>query len=164
MLTVRNQKGVFNLRVAGVMRKDDKILLLNEPLVGSYWFLPGGRAEMHESTDEALRRELAEEMNGPVVPERLIWVIENFYTMNHVPHHVIGFYYTARLPEDHLLARENELVLKRHEDGVVKTFHFKWHGIDELTDIDLRPPCLKPMLATIPSGENPCHFVSRQPS
>ena len=122
---IKNHKGVFKVRVAGVMRKGNKVLLLNEPLINNYWFLPGGRVEMHESTKEALARELEEEMCGKPLVGDLQWVTENFFTLNRIAYHSLEFYYTFTLQGAHPLLSHDTYHTQRLEDGVVKQFHFQ---------------------------------------
>jgi len=164
MLIIDNHKGSFKVRVAGVMQQENRILLLNEPLAGEYWFLPGGRAEMHESTDETLTRELEEEMQVKPRIGTLLWVIENFYTIHQIPNHTIGFYYRVDLPENHPLSYEAEYFSEREEDGVMKKFHFRWCSPYEIESMDIRPPCLKEMLKNINSFSQPYHCVIRERS
>ncbi|MFA6119168.1 MAG: NUDIX domain-containing protein [Parachlamydiales bacterium] len=142
MLVIKNQKGIFQLRTAGIVKKGEKILLLNEPHV-SYWFLPGGRVEMHESTKETLERELLEEMNAKAEIGNLIWIIENFFPFNGAPFHEIGFYYEVKIPSDHPINSRDEFHFQREEDGKIKKFHFKWFSQNELLSMDIRPKCLK---------------------
>ena len=162
MLSIKSPKGFFNIRVAGVIQRDSEILLLNEALVGEYWFLPGGRAEMHESTDETLVRELEEEMNAQARIKKLLWIIENFYTISEKPSHTIGFYYSVEIPKNHPLAIQEEYFTERQEDGVVKKFHFRWCSLDEISHMDIRPPCLKKMLQEMHSHSQLDHFVIRE--
>lgn len=161
MLVIRNEKGAFKVRVAGVFQKDGKILLLNEPLVGEYWFLPGGRAEMHESTDQTLVREIEEEMDFTPKSSQLLWVMEDFYTFQNVPRHEIHFYYTVELPECHPLYSQAEYFSERPEDGIVKQFHFRWCSLDEISSMDIRPPHLKERFQKI-CPSHVTHFVFRQ--
>lgn len=161
MLTITNQKGEFKVRVAAVIRQKGRVLLLNEPLVGSYWFLPGGRAEMHESTDETLFRELKEEMNVTAKIGALLWVVENFYTFSGVAKHVLGFYYSVEIPESHSLSREEEYFAKRAEDGIIKQFHFRWVTIDDIEKKDIRPPFIKKLLQNPVDETRVSHFVDK---
>lgn len=51
--------------VCGIIFKEDKILLCRrkpEKSLGGYWEFPGGKVESHESENEALIRELREEL------------------------------------------------------------------------------------------------------
>ena len=68
----------FNYRITGVAICDGKVLL-QKPVVDGFWFLPGGRAELQETAEETLRREMREEMHTDITVERLLWVVENFF-------------------------------------------------------------------------------------
>jgi 8-oxo-dGTP pyrophosphatase MutT (NUDIX family) len=48
----------FNYRITGVAICDGKVLL-QKPVVDGFWFLPGGRAELQETAEETLRREMS---------------------------------------------------------------------------------------------------------
>ena len=56
----------LRLRVNGIILRDDKILLLKHDYIGKtgeLWAPPGGGLQYGESVDEALKRELKEEIN-----------------------------------------------------------------------------------------------------
>lgn len=159
MLYIDNAKGTFKLRVAAVLRREGKLLLLNEPLVGTYWFLPGGRAEMHESTDTALARELEEELGGTHSIGKLLWVVENFFTYNNRPNHTIGFYYAADLSKDHPLCFQEEYHTSRDEEGQHKQFHFKWCTPEEVNAMKILPHCVKDLFPTIDTVPHIRHCV-----
>jgi len=162
MLFIKNQKGSFQVRAAAIIQKEQSVLLLNEPLVGPYWFLPGGRAEMLESTDEALKRELKEEIQTTLSLGKLLFVIENFFTLQQMSHHTIGFYYQAFLPVGHPLSSCSEFFTEREEEDVLKRFHFRWFSLSELKDVDLRPPFLKEIVPTLTSESTLRHCVVRE--
>lgn len=162
MLSIKSHKGSFQVRAAAIIQKEKSVLLLNEPLAGPYWFLPGGRAEMQESTDEALVRELQEEIQETLSLGKLLFVLENFFTLNQVNHHTIGFYYQAFLPMVHPLCSRAEFFTEREEEGVVKTFHFRWHPLSELSAVDLRPPFLQEILPTLMGESALRHCVVRE--
>lgn len=52
----------FNYRVGAIIKKDNKILL-HRLSKFDFWLLPGGRVEMLENTENAIVRELEEEIN-----------------------------------------------------------------------------------------------------
>jgi ADP-ribose pyrophosphatase YjhB (NUDIX family) len=147
MLTIKNEKGIFQLRVAAVIRKKDKILLLNEDHV-TYWFLPGGRCEMNETTKYTIERELLEEMNAKVKIKNLLWIIENFFVLRGSPFHEIGFYYEAIIPKNHPLNTLDEFIFENEENGKIKKYHFKWFKISKIKKLDIRPPCIKNMFSS----------------
>ncbi len=53
----------INLRVAGIVRLDDQILVCRM-IDRDWWFLPGGRIKANESSLQALQRELCEEIGN----------------------------------------------------------------------------------------------------
>ena len=51
--------------VAGILYRENKILIAERPVgrpYSGYWEFPGGKIEVNESGEEALKRELAEEL------------------------------------------------------------------------------------------------------
>ena len=54
----------FHVGCKGVIRRDSDVLLLRPNGAGPEWDLPGGRIEGDESMQQALRRELDEELPG----------------------------------------------------------------------------------------------------
>jgi len=61
--------GMYMVGTRGIAIHDDKILLLKwRKQTGElYWDLPGGRLDVGESPEEALRREISEELPGNTV-------------------------------------------------------------------------------------------------
>lgn len=77
MITIEYGGTRFNYRVAGVLVRGNMVLLHKEEK-DQYWYLPGGRCELMETSVETLVREFREEANATVTVQRLLWVIENF--------------------------------------------------------------------------------------
>jgi 8-oxo-dGTP pyrophosphatase MutT (NUDIX family) len=159
MLSIKNTGGFFNLRVAAVIRRERNLLLLNEPLAGPYWLLPGGRAEMHESTDLALAREVEEELGAIPKIGRLLWVIEDFFPGNGIRCHTIGFYYSVDLPPDHSLYSQEAYHTRRVEDGQDKRFYFRWCSPEEVLAMDVHPSVVKNLFPTIDNVPHVHHCV-----
>lgn len=58
-----NQKSDYSKFVRAIIRRDEKILLLNEPQKGRPpWNFPGGKVEDGETPEEAVYREVFEEI------------------------------------------------------------------------------------------------------
>jgi ADP-ribose pyrophosphatase YjhB (NUDIX family) len=146
VLTIKNSKGYFKIRTAGIMRKENKTLLLNEPLVNNSWFLPGGKVEMHESTQEALSRELTEEICGMPLIGDLLWITENFFTNSQIPCHTLEFYYAFTLAAPHPLLNHDTYHSERSEDGITKQFDFRWFTPEEISSVYVLPPVLKKII------------------
>ena len=141
----------INLRVGGVFIADGRVLL-NRLERDDYLFLPGGRVATGESTDEAMLREIREELGIACRIVRPVFLLENFFTLAGEPFHELGLYYLldpgdAALPEDG--ARSDT------DEGI----RFHWQPIETLHEIDFRPAPLGPKLQRLPSALE--HIVVR---
>ena len=79
MITLAHGDYSFNYRIVGVALHDGHVLL-HRGESEDFWTLPGGRAELGEPAEETLRREMREELGVEVEVERLLWVVENFFS------------------------------------------------------------------------------------
>jgi ADP-ribose pyrophosphatase YjhB (NUDIX family) len=149
-----NAQFVYCVRGISIYR--DRLLLFTAEGIGmDCWALPGGRVEMKEKSEDALRREMQEELGTDVKVGRLVWVMENFFkaSMSELPgearerfYHEIGMYYLMTLPS-------NAGILKSEEyssmDGRARLI-FRWVPLSELDNIDLRPTFLRKALNNMP--------------
>ena len=144
MISFQTSGGLFQFRTAAVVIRDGHILLQRvEPQ--PYWFLPGGRVELGESSEAAIAREMLEEAGTPVRIERMLWIIENFFDSVHE----IGFYFLATLPpEAH--ANLAEQFFGQEDDGT--RLIFQWHRIADLGRIDVRPGFFRDGLRALPTA------------
>ena len=67
----------MRVRVAGLLRVSDSILLVEHEKAGrTYWLLPGGGVRTGERAADALRRELREELSVDCEVDELLFVVE----------------------------------------------------------------------------------------
>ncbi|MCM3337500.1 NUDIX domain-containing protein [Paenibacillus sp. MER TA 81-3] len=92
MLSLESGQNTFNVRVSGILIVDNH-LLLQQHDGGDYWYLPGGRVEMFETSEEALRREFIEETGITITSAKLQWIVEEMYAIGDRQMHEIGMYY-----------------------------------------------------------------------
>ena len=109
--------------VAAVIRDGDKIFATQRgygDLKGG-WEFPGGKIEEGETPQEALKREIMEELDTEIEVGELIDTIEYDYPEFHLS---MGCYWCSVVC--------GELVLKEHEAA-------RWLGNDELMDVEWLP-------------------------
>ena len=107
--------------VAAVVQKDNKIFCAQRNLaksMGGKWEFPGGKIEVGETKEEALVREIKEELDSDIVVDKYLMTVEHDYPTFHITMHA----YLCTLVK-------GELILKEHNDGV-------WLTKEELLSLD----------------------------
>ena len=117
-------KRMKSIRVsAAVIHRDGKILATQRGY-GEYkgkWEFPGGKREEGESGEEALYREIREELDSKVKIEKLICTTDYDYPTFHL---TMDVYLSTLI--------EGKLTLLEHEDA-------KWVSLDSIDDLDWLP-------------------------
>ena len=152
MITLAHGDYSFNYRIVGVALHDGHVLL-HHGESEDFWTLPGGRAELGELAEETLRREMREELGVEVEVERLLWVVENFFTYLGRSWHELAFYFAMTLPHDSPLYRRDEPFFGQEEfpaptSGM--TLIFQWHPVEGLDSVNLLPSFLRTGLMSPP--------------
>ncbi len=155
MITFTHQTTRFNYRVACVLLSGPRVLL-HRADPDLFWTLPGGRCELLEDSAATVRREMQEELASPVVPERLLWVVENFFRYAELDYHELAFYWLAHLPDTSPL---RALDAFEGREPTVR-LHFRWFELASLPELDVRPAFLKDRLGSLPPTTE--HLVVRE--
>lgn len=131
-VVIKDGEYKFNYRVAAVFVNGDKVLL-QSTAEDDYLALPGGRVKYNETTIDALKREMKEELGVTLKDSEmtLIHVAENFFGHKDKRFHELLFVYRIN----------NKEVNKQEEIKVIdkETAINKWYFIDSLKDMDVRP-------------------------
>ena len=153
MITFKPGEIRFTFRVGGILIHHEHILcqLASKE---DFWFLPGGRAELGESTSVTLLREMQEELGVHMQIERLLYVVENFFTDPDDTWHELGLYFLMTAPADSYLNQSLETI--RRVDEVGNYLRFDWLPIAHLEEFLLYPICFQKALQEIP--ENTVHI------
>ncbi|MGN4443585.1 NUDIX domain-containing protein [Bacillus cereus group sp. MYBK79-1] len=110
-------KTKFHHIVRAVMIKDKKLLAAE--YIGHHYFLPGGHVEVGESAENALTRELQEELGVNCSIKQFLGVIENQWEDREVLHHEINHMFEIDSQELHIDFTPNS-----------KESHLAFHWID----------------------------------
>jgi len=120
-------------RAGALIVREGRVLLIERrPERDTYYLFPGGRIEPNETAEEALVRELREELGLTIVPGRLVAAVT--YNGN------AQYYYTANLVGHELSFNGDEA-----ESGV-------WLPIDRLTSHSVHPAAVAGMVEASTNG------------
>ena len=110
--------------VAAIIRDDEGRIFATQRGYGAMkdgWEFPGGKIEAGETPEQALRREIKEELDTLIVVENLFTTVEWDYPDFHLTMHC----YWCRV-------ESGELTLKEHEAA-------RWLTIDQIDTVDWLP-------------------------
>lgn len=128
-INFKHEHKCFNLRVASVIKKDEKILLARDM---DFYTLPGGRVFFGETTEAALKRVLLEELNVIVKIIKLLSINENFFDYEEDQYHELLFVYLCEIET------ENNEEIK--EDFVShKQKSYNYISTKELMNVNFKP-------------------------
>lgn len=149
MISYEQKEKKFNFRVGGILESSDgKKVLIHRLSNFDFWLLPGGRVEMMEDTENAIIREMQEELGVKIQIDRLVSITESFFDMKDKTYHELGFNYLLKLPENsRLLQMQGEFAGVEGEK-----YRYKWLDKELLNEIDFKPNYMVPVLQDIPQG------------
>lgn len=127
----------FKYRVSAIFIYDNK-LLVNKYDDDSYC-LPGGYVEIGETSEEAIKRELMEEINLNFNIDSFAGITENFFVnIRGEKTHGLDFYYKVSLKDPNDISKIDYERVENDKEGIVY-HHLKWIDIKELNKIKLLP-------------------------
>ena len=153
MITFKPAEIRFTYRVGGILIHNEHVLC-QAAAEEVFWFLPGGRAELGESASVTLLREMQEELGVTMKIERLLYVVENFFSDPNDTWHELGLYFLITAPLDSYLNQSPETIMRVDEVG--NHLRFDWLPIAQLEAFPLYPPFFQKALQEIP--EHTVHF------
>ena len=145
-IDLRNDEGEFKYRVVGILFDEQNRVLIQKVADNPFYCLPGGRVELGESSVEAVKRELEEELGFDVVVEKPLFFLENFFKRASGKEvHEIGIFFKVTST----VAPKEDWELVENDKGILKTLRYKWVTLKELENEDLRPAFLKEKLLNL---------------
>lgn len=154
-LTFRTREGRFNYRVGAIIIHQSKVLMIKNNQV-SYLYSVGGRVNYDETCDEAVRREVKEELGIEVEIDRPVFLHECFFddetTKEHF--HEVSLYYLMKTPDN-----IGKVICKSvDEKGNMEEIF--WMPIDRYGEFNAYPSFFATELTRLP--ENMKHIVEIQ--
>ena len=123
--------------VAAIIRKENKIFATQRGYGEwkDWWEFPGGKIEAGETAEEALKREIREELSTEISLDKLLCTVEYDYPKFHLTMHC----YLCSLQTEALHLNEHEAArwLTKEELGSVRWLPADWVVIDKIKSFQL---------------------------
>lgn len=147
-ITFQTGEGIFNYRVCAVIVDGDRLLAMKDER-SPYYYLPGGRVRLHETADDALKREVREELGIEAGIVRPLWLNQGFFVedVSSEKYHELCLYYLVDVSETNLLEKGAEFELE--EGSRVHTF--RWLTFDQVESAYLYPKFIRRKIRELPA-------------
>jgi 8-oxo-dGTP pyrophosphatase MutT (NUDIX family) len=146
-LTFQTDSGIFNYRVCAVILNDNRILAMQDDR-SPYYYLPGGRVSLGETAEDAVLREVQEELGIAAKIQRPLWLNQAFFTedVSGQRFHELCIYYLIDISGTDLLSRGSTFVCR---EGT-RTHRYEWLSFDQLEQEYFYPIFLKKEIFHLP--------------
>ena len=139
----------LNVRSGIIIIKDNKILLHKNDNKDNYC-LPGGGVKFLESSEEAIIREIKEEINLDIKVEEFVTTIESIFEKDGIKFHEIYFIYKGSFIND----IDTNKIIKNIEGKPIK---YGFVDLDKIDDYYILPVIIKDIIKNKKS-----HIINRE--
>lgn len=147
-IKIKSDEGNFKYRANAVIIKDNKVLLVKMNK-SEFFCCMGGHIHLLEDSMNAVEREAKEETGFDVKVEKLLMIVENFFTNADGKNmHELGYFYQVQpinIPEE----KQKDFKLVENDEGKLVEMDFRWFDLDKLNDVNIKPDFLKEKLSKI---------------
>ena len=146
-ITFLTDDGKFSYRVCAVIIRNGKILAMHDDR-SPYFYLPGGRVHLHETAENAVLREVREELGVNAEIVRPLWFNESFFTeeVDLCKYHEICIYFLVDISKTDILKRGDTFISQEGK----RTHEFEWLAFDQLKNEYFYPIFLKERIFDLP--------------
>lgn len=119
----------MNKRAAAIIIKDEQILLIRRVVEGrgEYWVFPGGGVEAGETEEQAMVREVQEELSLTVRESKLLFEVFNEFTMGKFPPRQEYYYLVTDFTGKVALGGEEAKRMNEHDQ-----YHPTWVSLKDI--------------------------------
>lgn len=148
-ISFRTDEGRFNYRICAVMIHENQLLAMYNADQPAYYYLPGGRVKLHEQAEEAVLRELREELGIEAKIDRALWLNQAFFTegITQEKFHELCLYFLVDYTGTDLLDRGAKFSMADDEG---KVHVFEWIPFHKLPEMKLYPLFIKEHINKLP--------------
>lgn len=125
---------VFGVRATALIVKDNRLLVVEDE---DRFYTIGGAIQVDEATEDAVVREVKEELGVASRAAQLAFIVENRFEQAGIHYHNIEFHYLVDLLEDAPLTMQED----------TKPLPCRWLALEDLSTVDLKPAFLKTALS-----------------
>ena len=147
-ISFKSGNAKFNYRVCAMMISDGKILAMHDDR-SPYYYLPGGRVVIGETAENAVIREVQEELGVTPKIVRPLWLNQAFFTedVDNLNYHELCIYFLMDITDTDLLTRGKQFT--SNEGHRIHTF--EWLEFERLKDEYFYPLFLKKDIFNLPN-------------
>lgn len=151
-ITVDVEGQMLNVRTAMCIIHNNK-LLTHRNINSNHYAIPGGRIQIGEDSETALKREIKEEMGKEIEIKGYVTTIENFFEMKNKKYHEIEFVYLAEFKNEEDKKIEDTIKNIEGKDYL----QYEWVNINEIDNYPILPKTIKQV---IKDGCYPVHKIN----